>query len=216
MKINFEFTDTEKELLDLFAKKGNLSARDNFSGWRNSPEFKALRENELIYYNCESEGDWIRYKLTELGEKAVKQIKDESKETFDPAKILEAKTILDKFVKMRGELSFGNYSCVGIPYENALLAIASVLEKMDGNIASLQHHNKLACEEIERLKEEYEWFKTYENSLVSIIANAVDEIEQKAGEIMKLKSAYRTLAEINDNLESELKRKDEALKNLGS
>jgi hypothetical protein len=78
MKITFEFTDKEKELLLLFAKKGNLSTRNDFDGWRDNEEFKTLRENELIYhYNHEDEGDYIRYRLTELGEKAVKQLKDE-------------------------------------------------------------------------------------------------------------------------------------------
>lgn len=40
---------------------------------------------------------------------------------------MEAKQILEKNIKMRGLLDFGNYSCVGIPYENALNAVNEAL-----------------------------------------------------------------------------------------
>lgn len=42
---------------------------------------------------------------------------------------MEAKEILEKNIKMRGLLDFGNYSCVGIPYENALNAVNEALRQ---------------------------------------------------------------------------------------
>lgn len=56
--------------------------------------------------------------------------------------------------------------------------------------------------------------KTWEYFLVSTIANAVDEIQSRINEIKKIKSAHRTLAEINDNLEADIERKNEALRLL--
>jgi hypothetical protein len=39
----------------------------------------------------------------------------------------KAKEILDQNINMRGSLNLGNYSCVGIPYEDSLNAVREAL-----------------------------------------------------------------------------------------
>jgi len=75
MEINYKFTEKEKQLLELFAEKGSLSTANDFDGWSGSPEFMELCTNNLIqHYNQDSESDYIRYKLTEIGRRALAQI----------------------------------------------------------------------------------------------------------------------------------------------
>lgn len=54
---------------------------------------------------------------------------------------MEAKEILEKNIKMRGLLDFGNYSCVGIPYENALNAVNEALRQplVSGQVCGHKH-----------------------------------------------------------------------------
>lgn len=71
----FEFTPKERELLLLFKKKIGLTTYDNFAGWRDTPEWSAFVDKKLIYHcNRHSEGAYIRYELTELGQEALKSV----------------------------------------------------------------------------------------------------------------------------------------------
>lgn len=73
MKVSYEFTEKEKELLTLFKQKVALSAYDNFSGWRNSEEFNTLSRHNLIHHsNHEDHNSYIKYELTHLGWDALK------------------------------------------------------------------------------------------------------------------------------------------------
>lgn len=75
MEITITLTPKEAKIIQLVKKKGSLSTSDNFGGYRDSPEWRTLCENKLLYHsNRHSDGDYIRYSLTELGELAFNQI----------------------------------------------------------------------------------------------------------------------------------------------
>lgn len=75
MKITFILTEREKELMLLFDNGKTLSTSNSFNGWRGTDEWAELsRYNLIFHYNHQSDGDYIRYKATELGLLAIAQI----------------------------------------------------------------------------------------------------------------------------------------------
>lgn len=91
----------------------------------------------------------------------------EQNKTEHQNKMRPAEEILEMHVKYRQLISFGNYSCVGIPYEDALKAVKHASQQT----ASLQ-------KQVEELREENERLKELLKESISAI-NYVQELERK-------------------------------------